>query len=312
MLNNTSKPKLSVIVASYNSKTTIEKCLLSLLSQKTSLPYEIIVVDSSDDGTASFIKNKFPEVRIYRFAERKYVGTARNQGLALAQGEIIALTDADCTAHENWIEEILKAHLSSSLAIGGAIVNGNPKNYVGWAAYFCEFTAWIPSQRPGWQDDIPGANMSYKKEVFSKFGKFIEGTYCSDTEYHWRLHKEGLRLRFEPSILVRHQNINHLGHLFRHEYHHGKNFATVRVRAKKFSRGRRTIYIILSPLLLIKLFVERGLKTLKSPYYLFRFLGSSPLLFFVLLSWTAGEVVGYFKGNHIESDSSTTLSHTEL
>ena len=224
-------------------------------------------------------------------------GNARNQGIAIARGDIIALTDADCTANENWIDEILKAHCQPHPAIGGAIGNGNPKNYVGWAAYFCEFTAWIPSQRPGWKDDIAGANMSYKKEIFDKFGKFIEGTYSSDTEFHWRLKREGHRLRFEPSILVNHQNISHLGNLFRHEYLHGKNFATVRVKAQKFSRGRRCMYILLSPFLPIKLFLERGIKTLRSPSYLFRFLCSSPVLFFALLSWSMGEIAGYFRGN---------------
>jgi glycosyltransferase involved in cell wall biosynthesis len=293
MLNNTHKPKLSVVIASYNSRTTIEDCLKSLLSQKTSQPYEVIVVDSSKDGTGELIESRYPEVRLYRFPERKYVGAARNQGLALARGDIIALTDADCTAKENWVEEILRAHLSPHPAIGGAIANGNPQNYVGWAAYFCEFTAWIPSQRPGWKGDIAGANMSYKREVFNKFGKFIVGTYCSDTEFHWRLRKAGFRLRFEPSMLVRHKNISHLGHLIRHEYLHGKNFATVRVRAQKFSKRKRFVYVFLFPFLPIKLFVERGLKVLHRPFYLFRFLSSFPVLFCALLSWSAGEIAGY-------------------
>jgi len=298
MLKNTVKPKISVIVASYNSRMTIEKCLRSLVSQTTSHPYEVIVVDSSHDGTGDLIQRKFPEVRLHVFPDRKYVGAARNQGIALARGDIIALTDADCTAEENWIEEIFKAHLFSYPAIGGAIANGNPENRVGWAAYFCEFSAWIPSQRPGWKGDIAGANMSYKKEVFSKFGKFIEGTYCSDTEFHWRLHKESISLRFEPNILVKHHNIIHFGQLMRHEFLHGKNFATVRIRGKKFSRGRRFVYVLFSPLLPIKLFLERGLKTLQSTFYLSQFLKSSPLLFFALLFWSAGEVVGYIRGEH--------------
>lgn len=302
MLNNADKPKLSVIVASYNSRITIENCLSSLLTQKTSQTYEVIVVDSSQDGTGDLIKSKFPEVRLYVFPERKYVGTARNHGVELARGDLIAFTDADCIASKTWIEEIFKSHLSPHPAIGGAIGNGNPRNYVGWAAYFCEFSAWIPAQRPGWKMDIAGANMSYKKELFREFGRFIVGTYCSDTEFHWRLHKEGLRLRFEPSILVSHQNIVHFGRLMRHEYLHGKNFAIVRVKAKHFSRVKRIGYVVFSPFLPIKLFLERGLKTLRSPSYLFHFLISSPLLFLALLSWSLGEASGYFRGYNDEKN----------
>ncbi len=297
MPTNTEKPKISVIVASYNSKTTIEKCLKSLLRQKTSNPFEVIVVDSSQDGTGDLVKDKFPDVRLCVLPERKYVGTARNQGIALARGDIIAITDADCTADENWIEAIVKAHRTPHLAIGGAIANGNPQSYVGWAAYFCEFSAWIPTQRPGWKKDIAGANMSYKRESFEKFGKFIEGTYCSDTEFHWRLRKAGHRLRFEPSMLVGHQNISHFAQLMRHEYKHGKNFATVRVKAQKFSIGKRLVYVFLSPLLPIKLFLERGLMVFYSPSYIFHFFKTSPLLFFAVFSWSMGEVVGYIRGN---------------
>ena len=303
MSNNTEKPKLSILVASYNSKATIEKCLKSLFSQKTSHAFEVIVVDSSQDGTGNLVKDKFPEVRLHEFPERKYVGTARNQGISLARGDIIALTDADCIADENWVHEIIKAHCTPHLAIGGAIANGNPMSYVGWAAYFCEFSAWIPTQRPGWKEDIAGANMSYKRETFEKFGKFIEGTYCSDTEFHWRLHRGGHRLRFEPSMLVSHQNISHFAQLMRHEYKHGKNFATVRVKSQKFSLGRRLLYVFLSPLLPLKLFLERGLMALNSPSYLFHFFKASPLLFFAVFSWSTGEVVSYIRGNHKNKSS---------
>lgn len=311
MPNKTEKPKLSVIVASYNVRKTVERCLQSLLRQKTSHSFEVIVVDSSQDGTGELIKTKFPEVRLHVFPERKYVGTARNRGIALARGDIIALTDADCTANEDWIEEILKAHRAPNPAIGGAIANGNPKSYVGWAAYFCEFSAWMPLQTPGWKKDIPGANMSYKKEVFDECGKFIEGTYSSDTEFHWRLQEKGIRLRFEPSILVSHSNIDRLGQLIRHEYQHGKNFATVRVKAKNFSKGRRLVYLLLSPALPIKLFLERGAKTLRSPPYLSHFLKGSPLLLVALISWSMGEVAGYLRGKG-NTNSEKTSPQVEL
>jgi GT2 family glycosyltransferase len=301
--NNKEKPKLSVIIASYNSKKTIEKCLRSLLRQKTNHSFEIIVIDSSEDGTGNLIKEKFPEIRLFIFPERKYVGTARNQGIDLAQGDIIALTDADCTANEDWVEEIIRAHQAPHLAIGGAIANGNPQSYVGWASYFCEFSSWMPKTHAGWKTDIAGANMSYKREVFKKFGQFIEGTYCSDTEFHWRLHKAGLRLRFEPSILVFHHGIERFFLLMRHEYWHGQNFATVRTKSQNFSRGKRFVYIFFSPFLPLKLFIERGVFALHNPSYLFHFLKTSPLVLLAIISWSLGETAGYISGNRDKKNS---------
>jgi len=167
------KPQLSVIIASYNPGKLIESCLESLKNQNTNQPLEIIVVDSSKDGVSNLIKKAFPDVRLYQFSKRKFCGDARNFGLSVARGEIIAFIDADCTADPNWVNQILRAHQFPTLAIGGAIANGNPDSIIGWAAYLCEFSQWMPGRLPGMIADIAGANMSYKRETFEKHGLFL-------------------------------------------------------------------------------------------------------------------------------------------
>ena len=291
-----SKPQLSVIIASYNSEKTIAACLESLENQTTDRSFEIIVVDSSTDGTAELVKKRFPNVRLYRFPERKFCGGARNFGISVARGEIIAFVDADCTADSNWVDEILKAHRSPHLAIGGAIANGDSSSVVGWAAYFCEFSQWMPNTSATWLDDVAGANMSYKREIFDELGPFIEGTYCSDTEFHWRLGQMGHRLRFVPSILISHRSIDDFPRFIRHEYHHGRDFARVRVRRQNFSILRRALYTILFFLILVKLLLRIGLGNFKNRIYLAAFLKASPLLILGLASWSLGECIGYLGG----------------
>jgi len=286
-------PQLSVIIASYNSKSTIERCLESLRSQKTHAVFETIVVDSSTDGTASVVKKRFPEVRLYKFSERKYCGDARNRGISVANGEIIAFIDADCVADSKWVDEILKAHQSSDLAIGGAIANGEPSNLTGWAGYFCEFSQWMPKAPTTFFEDVAGANMSYKRTVFERLGGFIERTYCSDTDFHWRMGRIGHRIRFVPSILVHHHSIQSFPRLIRHEYHHGQNFARVRVRGKKFSRLRRLIYVSSCFFILAKLFLQIVLRNLRNRVYASAFLRSMPLVILTVISWSAGESAGY-------------------
>jgi len=286
-------PKVSVIIASYNARKTIAGCLASLHKQATEADFEIIVVDSSTDGTADLVENKFPGVTVCRFEERKYCGDARNIGISLASGEIVAFIDADCTAAPGWVDAILTAHRSPDSAIGGAIANGNPESYVGWAAYFCEFSQWMPNVPEQRMTDIACASMSYKKVVFEKFGHFIEGTYCSDTEFHWRLGREGYSLRFEPSIEITHHNIDNLGRFLRHEYLHGRFFAQVRTRSQGFSVTRRCAYVVLSPLIPIKLFLEVSARALANGMYRAAFLKSIPLLVLGIIAWSLGECRGY-------------------
>jgi len=296
-MNSFSKrPQLSVIIASYNSRKTIEDCLRSLESQATTNDFEIIVVDSSMDETAKLIEKRFPKLKLYRFSERKFAGGARNIGISVAKGNIIAFIDADCRAEENWCEEILRAHESPFSAIGGAIANANPESYVGWAAYFCEFSQWMPERQSRSMDDIAGANMSYKKKVFDKYGDFIEGTYCSDTELHWRIGRDGHRLRFVPSILISHHNIDSLRRFLRHEFYHGQCFALVRVRTMNFSRLRRLAYVVFSPLISVKLFLKVALNNIKNRIYLAQFLRASPLVMIGLIYWSLGEASEYARG----------------
>jgi glycosyltransferase involved in cell wall biosynthesis len=291
------KPQLSVIIASYNPGKLIERCLESLKNQSTDQPFEIIVVDSSSDGVGSLIGKKFPDVRLYQFSERKFCGDARNYGISVAEGKVIAFLDADSRADQNWVDEILKAHQSSYLAIGGAIANGNPESTIGWAAYFCEFSQWMPNAPSKPFKDIAGTNMSYKKRIFEEYGGFIEGTYSSDTEFHWRLEKNGHFLQFVPSILVFHHNIDRLGRFLRHEFEHGRSFARVRMKSQDFSEWRRLFYGTFSFLIPGWLLLKIGLRNLRNRIYLFHFLKASPLLMLGLISWSLGEYAGYVRGS---------------
>lgn len=290
------KPQLSIIVASYDSGNLIKSCLESLKNQNTDQLLEIIVVDSSMDGVSNLIRETFPDVRLYQFFERKFCGDARNFGLSVAEGEIIAFVDADCRADQNWANQILKAHQSSHLAIGGAIANGNPESTIGWAAYFCEFSQWMPGFPSRKMADIAGANMSYKKRAFKEYGLFIEGTYSSDTEFHWRLGRNKSCLQFIPSILVFHHNIDQLGRFLRHEFEHGRSFARIRAKTQHFSGLKRLVYAAFSFLIPFWLILKIGVRNLRNRIYLFPFLKASPLLILGLISWSLGEYAGYVKG----------------
>jgi len=296
-----SKSQLSVIIASYNSEKTIAACLESLENQTTDKSFEIIVVDSSTDSTAELVEKRFPQVRLCRFPERRFCGGARNWGISVARGEIIAFIDADCQAEQNWVEEILKAHESPHPAIGGAIANANPESYIGWAAYFCEFSHWMPGTQPRWLDDIAGANMSYKKEIFDKYGSFIEGTYCSDTDFHWRIGQDAHRLRFVPSILVSHYNIDDLEEFLKHEFYHGRCFAQVRIQGQIFSRWKRLVYVTFLPLIPLRIFLKVAFNSIRNRIYFHQFLKASPLVVLGLIWWSMGEAVGYATGSKASS-----------
>ena len=80
-------PAISVIIPSYNEVKDIKGALESLLGQSTALDFEILVVDSSEDGTAELVRRYAPRVRLEYSPTRLSCGEARNRGLAIARGE---------------------------------------------------------------------------------------------------------------------------------------------------------------------------------------------------------------------------------
>ena len=89
-------PKVSVIMPSYNKAEYIVESIHSILSQ-TWKDFELIILDDcSTDNSVEVIRTiKDSRIRFYENSENIGIAANRNKGLELAQGEYIALLDAD-------------------------------------------------------------------------------------------------------------------------------------------------------------------------------------------------------------------------
>jgi N-acetylglucosaminyl-diphospho-decaprenol L-rhamnosyltransferase len=96
--------ELSVIVASHNAREYIERCVGPL----TETRHDVILVDSaSSDGTAEFIRERFPGVRVVQLAENRGYGAALNEGMGLADARYFLLMNGDAWPQPGAIEELL-------------------------------------------------------------------------------------------------------------------------------------------------------------------------------------------------------------
>jgi glycosyltransferase involved in cell wall biosynthesis len=195
---------ISVVIPSYNSRKTIARCLDSLLSQDAS-PLEIILIDSSTDGTAHFVAQNYPSVRVHHLRYRTFPGPARNYGASIASGSIVAFIDADCIASPNWLSGMAECHSQGYLVVGGAIEVGNPKSRIAWAGHLGEFREFLPVGEGKHLLHVPTCNLSYRKWLFAKHGGFPNAYYPQeDLLFNYMLNRHGIKIWFEPSIRVRH------------------------------------------------------------------------------------------------------------
>jgi len=197
---------ISVIIPSYNSQDTIEKCLDSLSNQSYKDSYEIILVDSSIDKTPQIVSSHHPDIKLIHFSKKTDPGTARNMGIREAKGDILAFTDSDCVPSRDWLERMAAAHQSAYRVIGGVVRNGNTdNNSIALAGYMAEFREFLPGRLVREVAHVPTCNISYKKQVFLDYGLF-RGEYYpqEDMVYNCRLAEKGVKILFDPAIEVYH------------------------------------------------------------------------------------------------------------
>jgi glycosyltransferase involved in cell wall biosynthesis len=284
---------LSVVIPAYNARATIVRCLRALEPQTQRADVEVLVVDSSTDGTAALVAREFPAVRLWSFPERKFPGDARNYGIAQARGKILAFTDADCEVERQWIDQMLAAHQHADPIIGGAVTNGSPRSPVSWGYYFCEFSGWLPHLPAGPREEIPTCCLSIKRWMFDRYGPFLEGTYCSDSAWQWKVGEAGYVPRFVPTIRVAHCYQERLLVWLRHAVQHGRAFARVRVRERRWSRARRLSYAVGAPLLPVVVFWRIARRVWTDRAQRRRFVVVWPVVLVGVLAWVWGEARGY-------------------
>jgi len=222
------KTAVTVIIPSYNAATTIQSTLSSILDQDFDEPYKVIVIDSSNDRTPTIISQEFPQVHLIHHDQQTDPGTARNLGVNLAYGEIIACLDADCVAPPDWLRRMVSAQRAGHQVVGGSVENGNPKKTLAWASYLGEFREFIPVGEPRLVRHVPTCNISYHRSIFSRFGGFPTSFYPQeDLLFHWRLAQQGIGIWFDPNIKVRHTHRAAWRPYLRHQHRIGHITAQV-------------------------------------------------------------------------------------
>jgi glycosyltransferase involved in cell wall biosynthesis len=90
-----SEPRLSVIITTFNRPRLVQEAIESVLSQDVGPPFEIVVVDDGSTGDTRDALQRFG--RTIRYARQDNLGLnpARNHGLRIVEGDLVAILDDD-------------------------------------------------------------------------------------------------------------------------------------------------------------------------------------------------------------------------
>ncbi|NLI82605.1 MAG: glycosyltransferase [Deltaproteobacteria bacterium] len=203
-------PRISVVIASYNSRRTLGRCLDSLMALDHP-SFEVIVVDDGSTDGSPDICESYPTIRLIRL-DRGGPSRARNRGIEAARGEIVAFTDSDCVVARDWLQELEKGFLDETVAgVGGDQVSPDGESEFGKTVqeYFRAVgfvTDYINLERTLTETrHNASCNSSYRKKVLEVVGGFAKDQFpCEDVEMDLKIRRLGYRLMFNPRAVVGH------------------------------------------------------------------------------------------------------------
>lgn len=106
------KPLVSIIILSYNSRRYIEKCLNSVLGQDYPSFEILIVINGSQDGSAELVKTKywrFKKIRVLEPGENLWFCRGNNFAIPQCLGEYILVLNQDTIMERNFVSFLVKA-----------------------------------------------------------------------------------------------------------------------------------------------------------------------------------------------------------
>lgn len=220
-------PFVSVVIPVYNGEETLDLCLDSIAN----LEYpkdrlEVIVVDNGSTDATLQIATRH-RVQTLQELDARSSYAARNKGIMVAKGELIAFTDADCVVTPLWLRHLVGCWSDESIGcFAGEIEAYQPQDLV---EVFSDRAGILRQNGTLTCPYLPytqTANSAYRKSVFDSVGLFHpEMTSGGDADISWRMQKQqGLRIKFVPEALVYHKHRTSLEGLHNQfkKYEHGK------------------------------------------------------------------------------------------
>jgi GT2 family glycosyltransferase len=221
------EPVYSVLIATHNRASELDRCLATLASMErvAGLEHEVIVLDNnSRDNTRNVAEGAAPAFggRLrYAFVGRQGKAHALNHGIAIARGELLGFTDDDARVDPGWLRAVDRGRRSfpDAVGFGGRVIAEWSVPVPPWLAVDGPYRL-IKSGVTGhdlgaaprvYKESDPmmplpaGVNLWVRRDAFARYGGFRADLWPGeDTELGLRLWQAGEKLVYLPDLVVTH------------------------------------------------------------------------------------------------------------
>jgi poly-beta-1,6-N-acetyl-D-glucosamine synthase len=186
---------ISVVVPFRNEESSMA-ALIASLSVQTYPDFEVLLVDDASSDRSVAIAEAATE-KDARFILVRAGGTGKKHalasGIALAKGNVIVTTDADCVVPERWLEVINDAFRSpdTTLAFGGVRVDAR-NTFLGElqkTEFFSVLGTGISCFSLGYPVYCNGASLAFRKSVYTSVNGYEGNMHIASGDDEFMLRK---------------------------------------------------------------------------------------------------------------------------
>jgi GT2 family glycosyltransferase len=225
-----------VVIVTWNGRQYLDACLRAVQAQEGVRAEVVLVDNASSDGTAAYVRARFPDVRLVQLEENRGFAGGNNAGAREARGEFLAFLNNDTIADPGWLRALragIDAPSGFVLATSRIVYMHDPSVIdsagdglfrSGGAFKRHHGDRAEAASQPMEVFAMCGAACLIRRAAFEEIGGFDEDFFASheDVDLSYRARLRGYRCRYMPDALVRHHGSATIGTISRFAVFHGQ------------------------------------------------------------------------------------------
>ncbi|WP_420629566.1 glycosyltransferase family 2 protein [Candidatus Leptofilum sp.] len=212
---------VSIIVVNWNGRHHLNLCLSALFAQ-TYPNFEVTLVDNgSTDGSQTFVRDHFPDVRLIELPQNMGFARGNNVGIRASNADYIATINNDTKVAPNWLTALVEtAEANPNVGMCAAKLLFWDRPDVINSAGICLDRAGIAWDRLGGHPNeisqtkpVPvfgasGGAALYRRTMLNQIGLFDEDffAYLEDVDLAWRARLAGWDCLFVDTAVIHHHH----------------------------------------------------------------------------------------------------------
>jgi GT2 family glycosyltransferase len=214
-------PTVSIVVLNWNGRKHLTACLQSLMELHYPPSHlQVILCDNgSTDGSADFVRGKFPRVDVVALDRNLGFAEGNNRAANEATGEWLGFLNNDMWVEPRWLEHMLApiadGHRVACLASQIKNWNGTRFDFVGGGVNFQGHGFQIDHGKAKSRHNYArrllfacGGAMLIRRDIFLEAGSFDDDYFAffEDIDLGWRLNLLGHDVWYVPDAVVHHRH----------------------------------------------------------------------------------------------------------